>query len=121
MRSTLGGCRILVVEDNFALAETLYDLLKECGCETVGPVARVSAALPLCTDHLDGALLDINLGKETCFEIADRLTQHDVPFIFLSGHSDDAMIPLRFRSVPRLQKPYDHDAIVNAAEAHFCT
>jgi CheY-like chemotaxis protein len=115
----LRGCRILVVEDNYALAESLHDLLEKCGCETVGPVPRVAAALHLCTDNLDGAILDINLGKEDCFEVADRLTEQGVPFIFLSGQSDNANVPPRFTLIPRLSKPYDHQAIVHAVEVCF--
>lgn len=115
----LKGCRILVLEDNFLLAETLRDLLEDCGCELIGPAARVSSALPLCTKDLDGALLDINLGSETCFEVADRLTEQGVPFMFLSGYSDAAIVPGRFASIPRLAKPYDRQAIVRAAEQRF--
>lgn len=119
MPATLKGCRILVVEDNFLLAETLRDLLEDCGCELVGPAARVAKALPLCTKDLDGALLDINLGSETCFEVADRLFDHGVPFMFLSGYNDAAIVPDRFGHVPRLAKPYDRQAIVREAEKRF--
>lgn len=119
MPAALSGCRILVVEDNFLLAETLRDLLEDCGCELIGPAPRVSVALPLCTADLDGALLDINLGKETCFEIADLLTERGVPFMFLSGYSDGAIVPERFSTVPRLPKPYDRQEIVREAEHRF--
>ncbi len=119
MSAALRGCRILVVEDNFLLAETLCDLLEDCGREPIGPAPRVSVALPLCTADLHGALLDINLGKETCFEIADRLAEQGVPFMFLSGYSDGAVVPGRFNTVPRLPKPYDRLAIVHEAEQRF--
>lgn len=119
MPATLKGRRILVVEDNFLLAETLRDLLEDSGCELVGPAPRVATALPLCTSDLDGALLDINLGNETCFEIADRLTEKGIPFVFLSGYSDAAIVPERFGNVPRLAKPYDRQAIVREAEKRF--
>lgn len=119
MSAALEGYRVLVVEDNFLLAETLRDLLEDCGCKLIGPAPRVSAALPLCTSDLDGALLDINLGEETCFEIADRLAEQGVPFMFLSGYSDAAIVPDRFRAVPRLDKPYDREAIVREAEHRF--
>jgi len=119
MAATLRGCRILVVEDNFLLAEILCEFLDESGCITVGPAARVSAALLLCANNnLDGALLDINLGKETCFGIADRLTEQEVPFMFLSGY-DDYIVPDRFRDIPKLGKPYDRAEILRTAERLF--
>ena len=119
MATALRGCRILVVEDNFLLAETLRDFLEDCGCETVGPAPRVSVALPLCDDGLDGAMLDINLGQETCFEVADLLTERGIPFMFLSGYDDAALIPERFSAIPKLGKPYNRDEIMRAAERHF--
>lgn len=119
MSAALRGWRILVVEDNFLLAETLRDLLEDCGCELVGPAPRVSIALPLCSPDLNGALLDINLGQETCFAIADRLVEQGVPFIFLSGYSDGAIVPDRFSAVPCLAKPYDRQEIVHEAEQRF--
>lgn len=48
MTATLSGLRILVVEDNFLLAETLRMLLEDNACEVIGPAPRVAAALPLC-------------------------------------------------------------------------
>lgn len=119
MTAVLSGFRILVVEDNYLLAETLGDLLEDIGCVLVGPAPRVAAALLLCEHQLDGALLDINLGKETCFAVADRLTEKGVPFMFLSGYTDDAVVPNRFSSVPRLTKPYDRSRIVSEAERRF--
>jgi CheY-like chemotaxis protein len=119
MATTLRGCRILVVEDSFLLAETLREYLDESGYVTVGPAAQVSAALVLCgSNHLDGALLDINLGKETCFPVADRLTEEQVPFMFLSGY-DNYIVPDRFRDVPKLDKPYDRAEILRTAERLF--
>jgi CheY-like chemotaxis protein len=119
MSAALKGCRILVVEDNFLLAETLRDLLEDCGCQLIGPAPRVAAALPLCTRDLDGALLDINLGSETCFDVADRLSEQGIPFMFLSGYSDAAIVPARFDGVPRLAKPYDREAIIREAAHRF--
>jgi CheY-like chemotaxis protein len=121
MENALRGCRILVVEDNFLLAETLRELLSDCGCETVGPAPRVAAALKLCNGGgtLDGAFLDINLGSETCFAVADLLAQRGVPFMFLSGYGDLAAVPPRHRGVPRLAKPFDLAEIVRVAGQHF--
>lgn len=119
MAAPLSGRRILVLEDNFLLAEVLSDLLEDNGCVLVGPAPRVQSALRLCDASLDGALLDINLGRETCFAVADRLVERGVPFIFLSGYTDADAVPDRFRSVPRLTKPYDRQQIVVEAERRF--
>lgn len=109
MPSELRGLRILVVEDNFLVSELVRSLLEECGCATVGPAGRVPAALALIDDgRLDGAVLDINLAGEYCFPIAERLRERGVPFFFLTGYDDGAIIPPQFREVPRLAKPFDN-------------
>ena len=41
------GARVLIVEDEAMLAETLCDLLLEAGCEPIGPAANVAVALSL--------------------------------------------------------------------------
>ena len=50
----MAGARVLVVEDESLLAETLCDLMQAAGCEPVGPAATVAAALRL----IDQALLE---------------------------------------------------------------
>jgi CheY-like chemotaxis protein len=120
MPQELRGLRILVVEDSFLVAELLRDLLDECGCEVVGPAPRVPLALQLCKEEaLDGALLDINLGGESCFPVAHYLQEKRVPFLFLSGYDDSAMIPAALRHVPRLAKPFDRIEVARTAALHF--
>ena len=56
------GARVLVVEDESLLAETLCDLVQNAGCEPVGPAATVAAALSLIDKAaIDVAILDIRL------------------------------------------------------------
>ena len=65
---------ILVVEDNFMLAELTKDLLEDTGCRVVGPVDRLEEGLAHArAERLDGAILDINLHGELSFAIAEVL------------------------------------------------
>jgi CheY-like chemotaxis protein len=108
--SELRGLKVLVVEDNYLVAELVRSLFEECGSETVGPAARVDSALALIDEDgdLDGAVLDINLAGEYCFPIAERLRQRGVPFFFLTGYDEGQIVPAQFRDVPRLAKPFDN-------------
>jgi CheY-like chemotaxis protein len=99
---SLNGVRILVVEDNFLAAEVVRDLLESSGCAVVGPVGRIADALRL-AEH--GAILDVNLNGERCFPIALALRQRGVPFVFLTGYDDEAIIPVELRPARRLGKP----------------
>lgn len=103
---TVNGLRILVVEDNFLVAEVVRDTLESYGCQVVGPVGRLDDGLRLaCVETLDGAVLDINLNGDRCFPIALALLDRGVPFMFLTGYDDAGVIPTELRPTPRLGKP----------------
>ncbi|MBX3501066.1 MAG: response regulator [Alphaproteobacteria bacterium] len=112
--------RILVVEDNFLVSETIRELFEECGCQVVGPVGRVDQAMQRAEEGaLDGAVLDINLAGELCFPLARRLLDTGVPIMFLTGYGEAELIPPEFRNAPRLAKPFDGPEVVRAAALHF--
>lgn len=112
--------KVLVVEDNPFLADSLCDLLSELGCEPVGPAARVSEALRLCEiSPADCALLDVHLGRETSFEIADWLVRHNTPFVFMTGSSDSRSIPARLSHVRVMPKPFGGHELVATCAAYF--
>jgi DNA-binding NtrC family response regulator len=104
---TLEGRRILVVEDEYYLADDIVRALRDCGAEIVGPVATLDQAEKLVSEGgLDCAILDLNLRGEMSFPVADALTGSGIPFLIATGY-DSAAIPERFSSVPRIQKPAD--------------
>ncbi len=103
--------RILVLEDNYLLAGNVCDFLRECGLEPVGPAPRLDvAARVLKGQRIDGAVLDINLGGQSCFPICAHLRRWNVPFLFLTG-SDTSSIPIAFRDAPLLSKPFDPEEL----------
>jgi response regulator RpfG family c-di-GMP phosphodiesterase len=102
----LEGWRILVVEDEYLIADDMRDALQDCGAEVLGPVANVDAAASLIAAErlIHGAVLDINLAGTMVFGVADTLVARSIPFIFATGY-DHWAIPERFAEVPRLEKP----------------
>ena len=105
----LTGMKILVVEDNFLVADVLCEGLRDIGCEIVGPAPNLERGTKLVDaigdEHLDGALLDVNLGDGFSFPIAAKLRERGVPFIFLTGYDDRRIVPGEFQTAPRLAKP----------------
>ena len=108
----LEGSRILLVEDEYLLASLLKEILEDLGAEVIGPFARVGPALDSLHDDAmpQIALLDVNLGGEDSFPIADELARHDIPSVLLTGY-DAGTLPERYRHLPCLYKPIDLAAI----------
>ena len=108
----LSGRRILVVEDDLMVGMLVDDVLKEAGCEVIGPMPRLAPALQAASEQrLDGALLDINLAGELVSAVADRLIERGVPFVFLTGYGWH-MLPERFHSRPLVTKPCRQDMLL---------
>src|SRR5262245_5644483 len=104
--ASLDGLRILVVEDNFLVAEVVRDMLEASGCVVVGPVGLVDDGVRLAgQETLDGAVLDVNLNGDRCYPIARALRDRGVPYLFLTGYEDDSnVIPSDLRA-RHLSKP----------------
>lgn len=112
----MAGARpsVLVVEDNRLIAADLAMAVEACGCAVVGPMTAVAEGLALLErQRPDGALLDVALGAEWVWPLADRLAACGIPFVFVSAYGV-AEFPPRFRQHPRLMKPATLDALADA-------
>lgn len=115
----LAGLRVLVVEDTLLVADVIADELRDGGAEVIGPVSRLKAALQCAREEaLDGALLDVNLAGERSFPVAMLLRERGIPFIFLTGYAEDAILP-DFRATPCLMKPFKAEEMRELVEANF--
>ncbi|WP_396614753.1 response regulator [Lysobacter soli] len=97
--------RILLAEDDAKTAECVVMALESLGHKVV-VASNVSDAL-VCLDHdsFDVAMLDIELGNELSFQIAEQLTVRGLPYFFASGR-DPADMPMVYAAAPYLRKPY---------------
>lgn len=109
------GRRILVVEDEYLIAWVLEQDLAEAGATVLGPVGSVPEALELVAREaaVDGAILDVNVGGDQVYPVADALRARRVPFVLVTGY-DERVIPARFRDAPRVEKPADTEVIARA-------
>ncbi|WP_277601379.1 response regulator [Sphingobium algorifonticola] len=102
------------MEDESMIAMLLEDIITDLGCIVVACVATVADALASIEgDQLDAALLDVNLGSEQSYGIADVLGPRAVPYLFISGYGDRGIDP-RYQGRPVLQKPFTADSIEQA-------
>lgn len=106
--------RVLVVEDEWFLAEDLVLELARAGMESVGPTGSIEEAKELIArERIDLALLDIAVDGGEIYDVADALVERGVPITFVSGYDANA-IPARFAAVPRFEKPVAAALVVRA-------
>ena len=98
---------VLVLEDEWLIADEIELALRAAGCDVLGPVGRVCDAMELLTfQAVDAAVLDINLHGQRSFVIAEQLQQAATPFVFLSGYSG-VELPEHLSHHLLMQKPFD--------------
>jgi light-regulated signal transduction histidine kinase (bacteriophytochrome) len=104
--------RVLIVEDNMIIALDAESTIESLGASLVDVAPSVNEALRLIEmGPLALALLDVNLGSETSFPIADRLLALGVPVVFATGYGKNIDFPERFAKVPVVSKPYNADTL----------
>ena len=106
--------RILIVEDEWLIAEDYAYWLRQAGHAILGPVPSVSSAISLVKEKgCDAVLLDVQLKEEKSYMLADLLVENAIPFAFLTGY-DSGELPGRFAGVSALQKPVTREGLINA-------
>jgi len=107
-----GDKRVLLVEDEPLVSMMLADMLSAFGHKVDGPYSRFSdAILAAKTGNLQAGILDVNLGGEKTYAVADILTDRKIPFAFVTGYGPDSIVSA-FSHAPVLQKP------IEAAKLH---
>jgi PAS domain S-box-containing protein len=110
--SDVGDKRVLLVEDEPLVSMMLADMLSAFGHKVDGPYSRFSdAMLAAKTSNLQAGILDVNLGGEKTYAVADILTDRKIPFAFVTGYGPDSIVSA-FSHAPVLQKP------IEAAKLH---
>lgn len=106
---------VLLVEDNMLLALETETLMLALGAAYVVVASNVAEALRLIDRQTpDFALLDVNLGQEMSWPVAERLRGLGVRHIFATGYGDGIQYPTAHRATPFITKPYTSEAIARA-------
>lgn len=107
--SPISGKRILVVEDEFVIADATAEVLRDLGATVIGPAGRLAQGLALAgSERIDIAVLDINLHGDRSDQIAETLRARGIPFVLTTGYGaadSDAQ---------RLDKPYSEGDLLAA-------
>jgi DNA-binding response OmpR family regulator len=117
--STLNAKKILIVEDNYAVAESISRTIFEVGFVTVGPVDTADKAIcQIMQDVPDGALLDVGLRRGSALAVADALRERKVPFVVLTAHGRETLPP-ELSQAPYLAKPMTESELIDTVRRTF--
>lgn len=113
---SLEGLRVFVVEDESLVAMLVEDMLTGLGCTVVdlaGTIAQALERLQVVAGQTDAAILDVNIGGEKVYPVADALAALDIPFLFASGYGP-ASLGDRYPTRTVLSKPFTEAALAHA-------
>jgi CheY-like chemotaxis protein len=100
------GVRVLVVEDEGAVAMMIEDMLEDLGCEVVASVGRLAEAREVATAaEIDFAMLDVNVAGQLVFPVAEILRDRGIPVLFSTGYGASGL-PSEFDGHQVLSKPF---------------
>ena len=107
--------RILLVEDDVLIGMMLADMFDALDLPEPAQATSNEEALALiAAEPLAGALVDINLGDEKGWPVADALAAKNIPFAFTSGGGD--VIPPAHAHRKLITKPFRISDIEAALE-----
>lgn len=94
--------KILIVEDEFIIADTLSRIIKKAGYELSGIANTVKEALEIIDQKQpDFVLIDIQLiGELSGIDLANSLTELNLPFIFISANSNQKILEAAKKTKP---------------------
>lgn len=106
MSGPLEHRRVLLVEDETFVLMMIEDMLLDLGAETVKTASRLEEGKRVAEEaDVDLAVLDVNLGGQMSYPIAEVLQARGIPFLFSTGYGTQGHA-IRWKGVPTLQKPY---------------
>lgn len=115
----MSPCKILIVEDESLVAMDMTDMLQRLGYEVLPAAMDYREAIASIQHHSpDLVLLDINLdGEKNGIDVAQHIAGN-VPFIFVTSHSDRQTVSRAAAVKPSsyLLKPFDADDLYTSIE-----
>lgn len=110
---SLAQARILIVEDNYVVADALEFLLNAYGGSVSAAAPNLKRAFVAVQEHpVDIAVLDIDLNGTSVVPFAEHLASKGIPFVFLTGYGDEQLLPEALRARPRFDKPVRDEHLV---------
>jgi CheY-like chemotaxis protein len=102
---------ILVIEDEEMIASVIEEMLRDLGCREVWIAGSTKDAQTALAQHRPHAvILDVNLGGDSGFQLAQLLIDAKIPFVFATGYGRHGL-PERWATRPIMQKPFKMETL----------
>jgi DNA-binding NtrC family response regulator len=116
----LRGARILVIEDEYYIADDFRRVLTDAGAQVVGPVSTLSTANEaIDRGEFDCAVVDLNLHGQSAACCAERLLKEGKSFAIATGYGSDS-VPETMKAIPRIEKPFDPPELLRLVRQLRC-
>jgi len=112
----LQGKSVLIVEDEAIIALDTKQVVEKAGAEHVFIARSVQEARALLQQNpkIDTVILDISLGSDPSFPLAESLLAAGISCIFSTGYPTHSLIPEHLGTIPILTKPYAEGELLSA-------
>lgn len=113
--------QVLIVEDEFIIADYIQGCLVNLGYEVVGVSTSYDEAIAALQNHQpDIAIIDISIkGDKNGIDIANHISEYlNIPFVFASSHGDKGTIDKAKQTKPAayLIKPFTEEDLYASIE-----
>lgn len=116
----LAGARVLIVEDNFLIAEQLSRLIQDEGRRLWGRSPLRKGRARSLEAGRSTAPFSMSAQREESTRVAQLLEERHVPFLVLTGYERE-FISNRFSQAPYVSKPFCEKSLVALASETFGT
>jgi CheY-like chemotaxis protein len=107
----LRGASILLLEDDALISIDAEDMLRTIGAGQVFVTHTLEAAADILgREAIDGAVLDVLIGRSRSDGLARLLADRRIPVVFASGYGE-LSVPEDLRHIPKVEKPYSGEAL----------
>jgi CheY-like chemotaxis protein len=113
----LVGKDVLVVDDEDLIVAVMEEMLLDLGCGKIWTAGTIEEAEKLLAGHRPHvAVLDVNLGGDSSFRLAQILADQNVPFVFATGYGRHG-VPEPWASRPVIPKPFKLETLASVLGA----
>lgn len=113
--SALHDRHVLVIENDYMIAQETAEMLFAVGAKVLGPVPSLDAALHLveAEERIDCVVLDVKLRDAACWSLVDVLLTRGVFVVLATGYSVD-VLPRAYAHLPHCEKPVSSEDLTRA-------